>query len=61
MRLAKLIEELEAEQGDAEDFVHLALPSVEEASLNPMKPRLRALQSQAPMLQLLSWIDEKGI
>ena len=57
----KLIEELKAEQGDAEDLVHLTLSSVEEASLDPMKPRMRALQIQVPMLQLLTWIDETAI
>ena len=56
----KLIEELEAEQGDAVDLVRLALPSVEEASFDPMKQCLRALQRQAPMLQLLSWDRRKS-
>ena len=48
--VGKLIEDLKAEQGDAEDLVNLALPSVEEASFDPMKPHLRALQRQGPML-----------
>ena len=39
----KLIEELKAEQVDARDLVHLALPSGEEASFGRMKPRLRGL------------------
>ena len=34
----KLIEELNAEQGDAEDLVPFSLPSVEEASFDPVKP-----------------------
>ena len=50
----KLIEALMAEQGVAEDLVHLALLSVDEASLDPMKSRSRALQRQVPMLHLLS-------
>ena len=36
-----LIEEFSAKQGNAEDLVHLTLPSVEEASFDPMTPRLR--------------------
>ena len=48
-------------QSDAEDLVHLTQPSVEEATCDPMKPRLRALQRQPPMSQLLSWIDEEVI
>ena len=59
--VGKVIEELKAEQGDAEDLVHLALPSVEEASFDTMKPRLRALQRLVPMLQHFSWIEEKVI
>ena len=35
----KLIEELKAEQSDGEDLAHLTLPSIEEASFEPMKPR----------------------
>ena len=50
----RLIEELKVQQGKAEDLVHLALPSVEEASFEPMKPRFKALQRQVPMLQFLS-------
>ena len=57
----KLVEELKPEQSDEEDLVHFVLPSVEEKSLDPMKPRLRAVIRQVPMLQLLSEIDEKVI
>ena len=59
--LYKLIEELKAEQCDAEDLVHIALQGVEEASFDHMKPRLRALKRQVPMSQLVSWTDVKVI
>ena len=57
----KLIEELKAEQHDAVDLVHMTLSSVEKASFDPLKPCLRALQSQARMLQLSPWMDVKVI
>ena len=57
----KLIEELKAEQRDVVDLVHMTLSSVEKAPFDPLKACLRALQSQARMLQLSPWIDAKVI